>query len=82
MPQGLASDRTQVSAVIKAYVIVVRGNGGGGGGSGDGGYYYYYYYYLSPCKVLTRFLGYYSVAAIVCLKFMVHTMVFPILNVL
>jgi len=36
MLQGLASDRTQVSAVVKAYVIVV---------CGGGDYYYYYYYY-------------------------------------
>jgi hypothetical protein len=47
IPHGLASDRTQVSAVIKAYVIVVGGSGGRGVGSGGGGgYYYYYYYYL------------------------------------
>jgi len=41
MPQGLASDRTQNSAVVKAYITVV----GGGVGGGDYYYYYYYYYY-------------------------------------
>jgi len=62
--------------------------GGGGGGGGD--YYYYYYYYhhhhhhhhLSQCRVCIRFLGYYSVAAILYLQFMVQVMLFPMLNVL